>query len=387
MKKQTKLLHAGRNPKGHHGIVNPPVYHASTILYPTVAAKEEMSRTPYDGVTYGLRGTPTTFAFEDAVTVLENGFRTIAVCSGLAAVTAPLLAFLKSGDHVLIPDNVYGPTRRFCDVNLSRYQIETTYYDPMIGAGIQSLFKDNTKILFMESPGSLTFEVQDIPAMAAAAQAKGIITIADNTWAAGHFFQPLNHGVDISIQAVTKYIGGHSDLMMGSITTTEDTFLAVKEECSSIGFHAAPDDCYLALRGLRSMPARLARHEQTGLILANWLADRPEVETVLHPALPSCPGHDLWKRDFTGSSGLFGLILKDGYTKTAIAAMLDHMELFPMGYSWGGYESMIMTYGDAPTRAFGAWKSTQLLRIHAGLEDPDDLIADLEKGLSRLNAA
>ena len=387
MKKRTKLLHTGHNPKDHHGIVNPPVYHASTILYPSVAAMEEIQRTPYDGVTYGLRGTPTTFALEDAITVLENGYRTIAVCSGLAAVTAPLLAFLKSGDHLLVPDNTYGPTRHFCDNNLSRYQIETTYYDPTIGAGIDSLFKGNTKILFLESPGSLTFEIQDIPAMTAAAKNKGIITIADNTWAAGHFFQPLNHGVDISVQAVTKYIGGHSDLMMGSITTNEETFHAVKHECSTIGFHAAPDDCYLALRGLRSMPARLARHEETGLILAKWLADRPEVETVLHPALPSCPGHTIWQRDFSGSSGLFGFVLNDGYSKEAVANMLDHMELFPMGFSWGGYESLIMTYGTSPKRTSSPWSSGPLLRIHAGLEDPDDLITDLEKGLARLNVA
>jgi len=386
MKKQTRLLHVGRNPKDNHGVVNPPVYHASTILYPSVAAVEQTIRAPFEGVTYGLRGTPTTFALEDAITELENGFRTIAVCSGLAAVTAPLLAFLKSGDHLLIPDNVYGPTRRFCDTKLSRYQIETTYYDPMIGAGIEGLFRDNTKILFMESPGSLTFEVQDVPAMAAAARSKGIISVIDNTWSAGHFFRPLDHGVDISLQAVTKYIGGHSDLMMGSITTNQETFLAVKEECSSIGFHAAPDDCYLALRGLRSMPARLSRHQETGLILANWLADRPEIETVLHPALPSCPGHAVWKRDFSGSSGLFGIVLKDGYTKAAVTAMLDGMELFPMGFSWGGYESLIMTYGTSPERTAIPWASGQLLRLHAGLEAPEDLIADLDKGLARLNA-
>ncbi len=384
MKKRTKLLHAGRNPKDHHGIVNPPVYHASTILYPTVAEMEKISAAPYDNVSYGLRGTPTTFALEDAITELENGFRTIAVCSGLAAVTAPLLAFLKAGDHLLVPDSVYGPTRRFCDAKLSRYQIETSYYDPMIGADIAGLFRDNTKILLMESPGSLTFEVQDVPAMAAVAKEKGIITIIDNTWSAGHFFQPLDHGVDISVQAVTKYVGGHSDLMMGSITTTEETFMAVKEECNFIGFHAAPDDCYLALRGLRSMPARLTMHEQTGLILANWLAERPEVATVLHPALPSCPGHDIWQRDFSGSSGLFGFVLTDGYSKAAVAAMLDGMELFPMGYSWGGYESLIMTYGQTPKRLSPVG---QLLRIHAGLEDPDDLVDDLEKGLERLNGA
>ncbi|HER27125.1 MAG TPA: cystathionine beta-lyase, partial [Rhodospirillales bacterium] len=267
MKKRTRLLHAGRNPTDHHGIVNPPVYHASTILYATVADMEAAGRAPFDGVTYGLRGTPTTFAFQDAVSELEHGYRTIAVCSGLAAVTGPLMAFLKAGDHVLVPDSVYGPTRYFCDRKLSRFEIETTYYDPLAGAAIADQFQDNTRVLFMESPGSLTFQVQDIPAMTAAAKEKGIVTIIDNTWSAGHFFQPLDLGVDVSIQAATKYIGGHSDLMMGTITTTEETFLTVARGCDAVGFHAAPDDCYLALRGLRSLPARLAVHEQTALIL------------------------------------------------------------------------------------------------------------------------
>jgi len=386
MKKQTRLLLAGRKPEDNHGIVNPPVYHASTVTHPTVAALEEAARTPYDGVRYGRRGTNTTFALEDAVTELEGGHRTIAVCSGLAAVTASLTAFLKSGDCVLMSDTVYDPTRAFCDNNLKRYGIETRYYDPTIGAGISELIDERTRVVFLESPGSLTFEVQDVPAIAAAAKDRGAITIIDNTWAAGFYFRPLEHGVDVSLQSVTKYIGGHSDLMMGTITTTEDAFLAVKRECSVIGLHAAPDDCYLALRGLRTLASRLPRHQDGALKIAKWLQDRDEAVSVLHPALPSCPGHDIWKRDFSGSSGLFSIVLDDRYSKASVAAMLDGMELFPLGYSWGGYESLIVPADPRPIRTATDWTGGQLLRLHVGLEDPEDLIADLEKGFGRLNA-
>ncbi|MBT3238251.1 MAG: cystathionine beta-lyase [Rhodospirillaceae bacterium] len=386
MKKETKLLLAGRNPENNHGIVNPPVYHASTITYPTVADMEHASGTPYEGVRYGLRGTTTTFALEDAVTELEGGYRSIAVCSGLAAVTASLTAFLKTGDRVLMTDTVYDPTRHFCDSNLKRYGIDTHYYDPMIGAGIADLIDDNTRVIFLESPGSLTFEMQDVPAIVAAAKARGIITIMDNTWAAGYFFRPLEHGVDVSLQAGTKYIGGHSDLMMGTITTTEEAFTAVKRECSVIGLHAAPDDCYLALRGIRTLAARLARHQESALKIAQWMQGRDEVAQVLHPALTSCPGHDIWKRDFTGSSGLFSIVLDDRYEKAAVDAMLDGMELFPMGYSWGGYESLMIPADPTSIRTATNWTGGPLMRLHVGLEDTDDLIADLEKGFGRLNA-
>ncbi|MHA1597686.1 MAG: cystathionine beta-lyase [Alphaproteobacteria bacterium] len=386
MKKPTRLLQVGRNPEDNHGIVNPPVCHASTIIHATVADLEHAGRTPYEGVRYGLSGTPTTFALEDAACELEGGYRSIAVCSGLAAVTASLTAFLKTGDRVLMSDAVYDPTRSFCDDNLKRYGIETHYYDPMIGAGIADLIDDATRVIFLESPGSLTFEVQDVPAIVAAAKARDVVTIMDNTWAAGIYFQPLAHGVDVSLQAVSKYIGGHSDLIMGSITTTEDAYPTVKRECSAIGLHAAPDDCYLALRGIRSLGARLARHQESALHIANWLQDRDEVARVLHPALPSCPGHELWQRDFSGSSGLFSIVLEDRYDKAAVTAMLDGMELFPMGYSWGGYESLIVPANPKSIRSATEWTGGQLLRLHVGLEDPDDLIADLENGLSRLNA-
>ncbi|MDH5747885.1 MAG: cystathionine beta-lyase [Rhodospirillales bacterium] len=385
-KKDTQLTTAGRDPEHNFGIVNPPVYHASTIVHPTVAALEEANLKPFEGVKYGLRGTPTTFALEDAVTALEGGYRSVAVCSGLAAVTAPLLAFLKAGDHLLVSDNIYYPTRKFCDGHLARFGVETTYFDPMIGAGISGLIRDNTRVVFLESPGSLTFEVQDVPAIAAAAREAGAVSIIDNTWAAGYYFQPLKHGADVSFQAVTKYIGGHSDLIMGMITTTEESFLPVKRECSDLGLHAAPDDCFLALRGLRSMAARLARHQETGLTLARWLEGRPEVDRVLHPALPSCPGHDLWQRDFSGASGLFSIILKDA-SKAAVAAMLDGMEMFAMGYSWGGYESLIIPADPSAIRTATSWEAKgPLLRLHAGLEDPEDLINDLERGLKRLTA-
>lgn len=386
MKKQTRLLLAGRRPEDNHGIVNPPVYHASTITHQTVAALEEAARTPYDGVRYGRRGTTTTFALEDAVCELEGGWRSIAVCSGMAAVTASLTAFLESGDRVLMCDTVYDPTRSFCDNNLKRYGIETRYYDPMIGAGIAGLIDERTRVVFLESPGSLTFEVQDVPAIVAAAKARGVTTIMDNTWAAGFYFRPIEHGIDVSIQAATKYIGGHSDLILGTITTTEDAFLAVKRECSVIGLHAAPDDCYLALRGIRTLAARLPRHQDSALSIAKWLQERDEVVRVLHPALPSCPGHDIWKRDFSGSSGLFSIVLDERYDKAAVTAMLDGMELFPMGYSWGGYESLIIPADPRSIRTATDWTGGRLLRLHIGLEDPGDLIDDLEKGFERLNA-
>ncbi len=384
MKKDTTIVTAGRHPDDNHGIVNPPVYHASTILYPTVAALEEAARTPFDGVRYGRRGTPTTFALEEAMTALEGGYRSIAMPSGLSAVTTSLLAFLNAGDHLLMVDSAYDPTRRFCERMLSRFGVETTYYDPLIGAGIAALMRPDTKVVFMESPGSLTFEVQDVPAIAAAAHAGGAVAILDNTWATPLFFKPFDHGVDVSIHGATKYIVGHADAMLGIITTTEDAFLPVKRTTAVVGTTVAPDDCYLALRGLRTLGVRLARHRETALTLAGWLAARPEVDTVLHPALEGCPGHDLWKRDFSGSSGLSGVVLKD-YGKDAVTAMLDGMELFAMGYSWGGYESLILPTYPANHRSATAWSAPgPSLRIHAGLEDADDLIADLEKGFERL---
>jgi cystathionine beta-lyase len=384
-RKETRLVGAGRSPEANHGVVNPPVYHASTIVYPTLAALEEADRTPYQGTRYGRRGTPTTFALEEAVAELEGGYRSIALPSGLAAITTSLLAFLKSGDHLLMVDTTYAPTRSFCETVLAGLGIATSYYDPL--ADIEPLLRPNTRVVFAESPGSLTYEVQDIPRLAAAARAAGAVVMLDNTWSAGLLFAPFAHGVDVSIQAATKYIVGHSDVMLGTITTTEPCFLRAKRAASLLGMAAGPDDCYLALRGLRTLAVRLARHEQTALTLAHWLKARPEVARVLHPALPDCPGHDVWRRDFTGSNGLLSIVLHD-VPKPALAAMLDGLELFAMGYSWGGYESLVVPFDPSGVRTATAWtEAGPCLRLHCGLEDPGDLIADLDAGFARLTAA
>jgi cystathionine beta-lyase len=389
MKKDTLLAHKGRKPSDNHGVVNPPVYHASTIVYPTVAALKaaQASRHQPGAVTYGRHGTPTTFALEDAVAALEGGFRAATLPSGLAAICAALLAFVKQGDHVLMVDSVYGPSRAFATGMLKNLGVETSFYDPMIGAGIARLIKPNTKVVFTESPGSLTFEVQDVPAIARAAHAAGCVVLMDNTWAAGYFFRPFEHGVDVSIHAATKYIVGHSDAMLGMIVANEPHFMTVKSAVAGLGYCAGPDDVYLALRGLRTMGVRLKQHHRAGLQLAQWLQQRPEVERLLHPALPGAVGHEFWKRDFTGASGLFGCVLKP-VSDAAVAAMLDGISLFAMGYSWGGFESLILHVEPnkirtvAPIQAAGP-----ILRLHAGLEDPDDLIADLERGFERLNRA
>lgn len=382
--RETRLLVAGRDPHANHGIVNPPVYHASTIVYPTLAALEEADRTPYQGTRYGRRGTPTTFALEDAVAELEGGFRSIAVPSGLAAITTCLLALLKSGDHLLVADTVYGPTRRFCDAILRDLGIRTDYFDPL--ADVTPLITERTRCVFVESPGSLTFEVQDIAAIAAAAHAAGAVVVMDNTWSAGLLFQPFVHGVDISIQAATKYIVGHSDVMLGLITTTEAAFLTVKRCSSLLGTAAGPDDCYLALRGLRTLATRLAHHERTALALVDWLGGQSMVSAVLHPSLPSCPGHDIWRRDFRGCNGLLSIVLEPR-PHEAVAAMLDGMRLFAMGYSWGGYESLIVPFDPRPVRTASRWEhSGPCLRLHAGLEHVDDLITDLAAGLKRYAA-
>ncbi|MFO1154357.1 MAG: cystathionine beta-lyase [Rhodospirillales bacterium] len=380
----TRLAHVGRAPHANHGVVNPPVYHASTIVYPTLAALEEADHTPFVGTRYGRRGTPTTFALEEAVTELEGGYRSIAVSSGLMAITATLLAFLKTGDHLLMVDTTYGPVRRFCDTILKGLGIETTYYDPL--ADIASLLRPETRVVYMESPGSLTFEVQDVPRIADAARAHGAISVIDNTWAAGLLFQPLRHGVDVSIQAATKYLVGHADAMLGVITTNEPTYLRVRRATAMLGTGVGPDDCYLGLRGIRTLAVRLARHAETALAVAAWLAERPEVAHVLHPALPSCPGHAVFTRDFAGSNGLLSIVLHP-VSKPALAAMLDEMWLFGLGYSWGGYESLIIPFDPQASRTATRWPlDGPCLRLHIGLETAEDLMADLEAGFSRLSA-
>jgi cystathionine beta-lyase len=386
--KATRATEAGRDPFANFGIVNPPVYHASTVLFPTVAEMERISRAPFDHVYYGRQGTPTTFAFEKAVAELEGGHRAIATGSGLAAIAASLMAFLRAGDHLLMVDSAYSPTRKLCDGLLRGFGIETSYYDPLIGGKIASLIRPNTRVVFCESPGSLTFEIQDLPAIAKMAHAGGAAVVLDNSWATPLLFEAFAHGADVVIEAGTKYLVGHSDAMIGAIVTTEEHYRRVKTTQAILGAVPGPDDCYLALRGIRTLPVRLARHQETGLVLARWLKRRKEVARVLHPAFADCPGHRVWKRDFTGASGLFSIVLARPYGKEAIARMLDGMELFRMGYSWGGYESLILPADPTPFRSAVPWEAQgPLIRLHAGLEDPDDLIADLEAGFRRLARA
>jgi len=388
-KPDTLLAHAGRDPAHNFGVVNPPVYHASTIVHQTVADLEKAQKNRYgiDQVVYGRYGTPTTFALEQAVAALEGGSRAIAFCSGAAACFAAILAFVKAGDHVLMTDSVYGPVRAFCNGFLARFGVETAFYNPTIGEGVAALIRANTRVIYLESPGSLTFEVQDTPAIAKLAKARGIKTVFDNTWAAPLFCKPLALGCDVEVIAGTKYIVGHSDTMMGLAVANEENFLKVREAATLMGNHAAPDDCYLALRGLRTAGVRLRQHQAAALALAEWIAKRREVERVLYPALSNDPGHHLWKRDFTGASGLFSFVLNPSIPKRAVDAMLDGMELFGMGFSWGGFESLLVPVYPQHLRTAVPWQDGPTLRVHAGLEDLSDLIADLDAGFKRLNAA
>jgi cystathionine beta-lyase len=386
MKPKTRVVHSGRRPHDHHGVVNPPVYHASTILQPSYGAWKASREPGYEGYRYGRAGTPTSQSFETAVADLYGAADAVAVSSGLAAIASALLAVVKAGDHVLVVDNVYLPSRRFCERFLGKFGVETSYYDPAIGSGIAELMRDNTTVVFTECPGSLTFEMSDIPAIAKVAHERGAAVIMDNTWATALYYDAIGHGVDIVVEAVTKYICGHSDVMMGVIASTAEWAEPVRTIVKMQGNCSGPDDLYLAQRGLRTMSVRLKQCEETAIQLAVRLQHRPEVDRVLHPALPSCPGHDIWRRDFTGSSGLFSFILKP-YPEAALAAMLDGLELYGMGSSWGGYESLILPGDPGHMRTATTWDAAgQLLRIHAGLEDPEDLIADLEAGLDRLTA-
>lgn len=380
----TLVTTLGRDPHANHGIVNPPTFRASTILSPTLEAYT--TKKPGAG-SYGRYGTPTTFALQEAVAALEGGDLAIAVGSGKTAITSTLLTLLAPGDRLVVTDSVYGPTRRFADGLLHRFGIETIYIDPRIGAGIAAVLTPATKVVFLEAPGSLTFEIQDVPAAAAAAHRVGAVVVMDNTWASPLYFKPFEHGVDVSIQAATKYIGGHSDLMMGIVTAKGAVAERLERGVFDVATAAAPDDCYLALRGLRTLATRLPRHFASALAVAEWLQGRPEVEEVLHPALPSSPDHALWKRDFLGASGLFGFVLKS-CSKAGLAAMLDHLELFGMGASWGGFESLLIPTDPTSLRTASAWeRAGQTMRVHVGLEDPADLIADLAAGLDRLRAA
>ncbi len=383
----TIAAHAGFDPKSHHGTVNPPVYHTSTVLFPTVEALERGDARPFEGMRYGRVGTPTSKAFEDAVTALEGGHGAVVASSGLAACCASLLSWLKAGDHLLMADSVYGPTRAFASRMLAGLGVSVEFYDPLIGASIRELFRPNTRVVYLESPGSWSFEIQDVPAITAVAKAQGIAVMIDNSWATPVYFKPLVHGVDLSIQAATKYIAGHSDAMLG-VTTAIDrpVYETLKTGHVLIGQSAGADDIYYGLRGLRTLPVRLERHGATGLRLAEWLRGRDEVRRVLHPALPDDPGHALWKRDFTGCTGLFGVLLRP-YSREAVTRMVEGMRLFKMGWSWGGFESLIVPGFHLPTRTTRGWENGVLLRLHAGLEDFDDLKDDLVEGFGRLAAS
>jgi cystathionine beta-lyase len=381
----TRAVHLGRNPRKFLGAVNTPVFRATTMLFPTVAELEQAARGEYAGIGYGLHGLPTVTDLQDAVAAIEGAHRALAVPSGLTATTLPLLALAKAGDHVLVTDAVYGPTRRFCNNHLARLGVEVTYYDPLLGAAIERQFRPNTRIVFTESPGSLTFCVQDIPAIAEVAHGRGALVIADNSWATPFGFRSFDHGVDVSVHAATKYIGGHSDVLLGLILANEATFPALHRLWTDMGVTASPDDCFLALRGLRTLPLRLTRHVASAMTIAKWLKSRPEVREVIYPALPGSRGHELWQRDFIGASGLFAVVLEP-VAKMHIDAMLDNMRLFGMGWSWGGFESLMIPVYPERIQTATKWDAGgPCLRLAVGLEEPDDLIADLAEGFTRLS--
>ncbi|MEJ7927894.1 cystathionine beta-lyase [Sphingobium sp. AN641] len=389
----TKLAQAGRRrewtgmPGQPGGIVSPPVWRASTILYDNVAHLRAVGTNIHERLSYGRKGTPTAWGLADALTEMEPGAGgTMLYPSGVAAISGALMAVLRPGDRLLMVDSVYDPTRNFCEQVLRPYGIDTIYYDPCDLAAIDRLLHDNSRAIFLESPGSLTFEVQDIPAITALARDRGIVTLIDNTWATPLFFPALSHGVDISILACTKYIVGHSDVMMGSVTATAGLFPQVRQTAWLFGQMTSPDDAWLAARGLRTLGVRLAQHQSSALDIARWLATRPEVARVLHPALPDCPGHDLWARDFSGSSGLFSFVLNGG-DEAARAALIDGLAHFGIGYSWGGFESLALPVDPARHRSATRWQAEgPMVRLNIGLEDPADLIADLDAGLARFRA-
>ncbi|TPM08111.1 MULTISPECIES: cystathionine beta-lyase [unclassified Mesorhizobium] len=378
----TRLAHSGNNPHDYFGFVNPPVVHASTVLFRNAASMVGRDQK----YTYGTRGTPTTDALAQAIDALEGSAGTIVVPSGLAAVTVPLLAFVSAGDHLLIVDSVYHPTRNFADTMLKRLGVEVEYYAPGIGAGIAALIKPNTKVVFTESPASNTFEVQDIPAIAKAAHAAGAIVMMDNTWATPLYFRPLDHGVDISIHAATKYPAGHSDVLLGTVSATEACWKQLYESFCTLGCCAGPDDVYQVLRGLRTMGVRLDHHQRSALAIAAWLEGQKGVARVLHPGLPSHPDHALWKRDFSGSSGIFSIVLAGGGQKQQ-HAFLEALRIFGLGYSWGGYESLAVPVwlGDRVV-AKGPYEGP-LIRLQIGLEDVEDLMTDILRGLTAAAAA
>lgn len=387
--KKTKLITAGRDKKWTNGVVNPPVQRASTVIFDTVAEKKHaIINRANKTLFYGRRGTHTHFALQDAMVEIEGGVGCALYPCGTAAISNSILAFVEAGDHILMVDTCYEPTRDFCNKIMKKMGVETTYFSPTIGKEIEELIQPNTKVLFLESPGSVTMEVQDVPTLTKIAHQHDIVVMLDNTWGAGVNFSPFDFGVDISIQAATKYIVGHSDVMIGTAVANEKCWDQLREQSYLMGQCISPDDAYLALRGIRTLDVRLRQHAESSLKVANWLQSRPEVDHVRHPALKTCPGHEFFQRDFTGSNGLFSFVLKTSDTK-ATTALLDGMKHFSMGYSWGGFESLILanepkSFDHLRTVAHPHFTGT-LIRLHIGLEDVDDLIADLEAGLARYN--
>ncbi|KQO56070.1 MULTISPECIES: cystathionine beta-lyase [unclassified Methylobacterium] len=379
----TRLVHAGRDPSAQHGFVNTPIYRGSTVLFPTYDDLQHR-RGRYD---YGTSGSPTMDSLTQAWSELAGAAGTVLTPSGLAALTVALMSVVSAGDHLLVTDSAYRPTRIFCDGVLKRFGVEVTYYDPLVGAGIGALMQTNTKAVLVEAPGSQSFEMQDVPAIAEVAHAHGAAVIMDNTWATPLFFPPHERGVDIAVEAGTKYLSGGSDLLLGLTSANERYWPALHRTFEHFAMCAGPEDAFLALRGLRTMNLRLREHERQGLAMARWLQARPEVLRVLHPALPEDPGHAIWKRDFSGSSGLFGVVLKPA-PANAVAAMLDGLELFGMGFSWGGFESLVIPFDCRTYRTATRWEpGGPGLRFHIGLEEISDLQADLDAGFSRLRAA
>jgi cystathionine beta-lyase len=384
---ETMLIHAGRRGTKEYGYVNPKLVRGSTVLYPDMATKRAIGQRNLEPVEmYGLCGTETHFALEAAVAEIEGGTRCQVVGSGLAACVVPLLAYLKGGDHVLVPDSVYGPTRTICNGLLARYGVSTTYYDPMIAPeALRGLMREETRVVFTESPGSHTFEVQDVPALAEVAHAGGAKVFMDNTWGIYHF-QPFAHGVDVSIQALTKYVGGHSDVILGSVTVNSpEDWKWLREGSLELGQYASPDDCWLGLRGLRTLHVRLKAQYEAGLRVAAWFKGRPEVARVLHPAMEDCPGHEFFLRDFTGGCGLFGVVFQPEYSAAAVVAMIDALQVFGIGASWGGYESLVLPTTGTIRRSAGTGVfEGEMARFHVGLENVEDLLEDLEQGLGVL---
>ena len=388
MKPDTKLSHLGRKPVNAPNTVNVPMHRASTVLFDSLAALHETQRQwnrDEQVSTYGIFNMPQALALENAVAEIEGGYRAATYPSGLAAIAGALLAVVKSGDHVLMTDSSYGPGRQFCEAFLQRMGVETTFYDPLIGAGIAELIRPNTTAIYTESPGSHTFEIQDTPAIAAAAHANGAVVIMDNAWATGLFFNAFEHGVDLVIQPATKYYAAHSDVLIGLVIANEKTWPQLRHAANQMGQRASPDDCFLTLRGMRTMGVRLRQHQASTLRITQWLQTRPEVARVLYPALETDPGHALWKRDFTGATGLFGIELKP-CSEEQLAAMIDHYTLFGLGYSWGGFESLVMPADLRYGRTVRPWQGGPLVRYNIGLEDTVDLIRDLEAGFNRLSA-